>query len=87
MNYLQANGHVHPELQLLPEAHCVCYPNEFTAPENFSVKIPRLFRIYLEYGAKVCGPRAIDRHFKTIYYLVMLDIATLDQRTFRMFFP
>jgi putative hemolysin len=87
MNYLQASGHVHPELQVLPQPHCLCYPDDFVAPENLRVKIPRLFRIYLEYGAKVCGPPAIDRHFKTIDYLVMLDIATLDQRTFRMFFP
>jgi putative hemolysin len=41
----------------------------------------------LEYGAKVCGPPAIDRRFKTIDYFVMLDIAALDQRTFHMFFP
>jgi len=87
MDYLRVNGHVHPELQVLPQPHCLCYPDDFTAPENLRVKIPRLFRIYLEYGAKVCGPPAIDRQFKTIDYLVMLDIATLDQRTFRMFFP
>lgn len=87
MDYLQANGHVHPDVQVLPQPHGVCYPENFAAPENPAVKIPRLFRIYLEYGAKVCGPPAIDRQFKTIDYLVMLDIATLDQRTFRMFFP
>jgi len=33
MDYLQANGHVHPELQVLPQPHCLCYPDEFTAPE------------------------------------------------------
>ena len=87
MNYLQAHGHVHPELQVLPQPHTVCYPDDFVAPEERSVKIPRLFRIYLEHGAKVCGPPAIDRCFKTIDYFVLLDIATLDQRTFRMFFP
>jgi len=87
MDDLQANGHVHPELRVLPQPHCRCYADDFAAPENLAVPIPRLFRIYLEYGAKVCGPPAIDRYFKTIDYLVMLDIATLDQRTFRMFFP
>jgi putative hemolysin len=87
MDYLQAHGHVHPDLQVLPQPDFVCYPDDFVAQRKFAVKIPRLFRIYLEYGAKVCSPPAIDRRFKTIDYLVMLDIAALDQRSFRMFFP
>lgn len=87
MDYLQANGHVHPELQILPQSDFVCYADDLVVQNDLRVKIPRLFRIYLEYGAKVCGPPAIDRRFKTIDYLVVLDIATLDQRTFRMFFP
>jgi putative hemolysin len=87
MDYLQANGRVHPELQVVPQPESACYPDDLIVQTEVSVKIPRLFRIYLEYGAKVCGPPAIDRRFKTIDYLVILDIATLDQRTFRMFFP
>lgn len=87
MDYLQAHGHVHPDLQVQPQPDFVCYPNDLVAQREIAVKIPRLFRIYLEYGAKVCGPPAIDRRFKTIDYLVMLDIAALDQRSFRMFFP
>jgi putative hemolysin len=87
MDYLWANGHVHRDLQVPPQPDFACYQNDLVARQEHDVKIPRLFRIYLEYGAKVCGPPAIDRRFKTIDYLVMLDIATLDQRTFRMFFP
>jgi len=86
MDYLQANGYVHSELQVLPLPVCACYPEDYIAQKTLPVKIPRLFRIYLEYGAKVCGPPTIDRRFKTIDYLVMLDIAALDQPTFRMFF-
>ncbi len=87
MDYLQANGHVHPELQILPQPDFVCYADDLIVQKDLSIKIPRLFRIYLEYGAKACGPPAIDRRFKTIDYLVVLDIATLDERTFRMFLP
>lgn len=87
MDYLQAHGHVHPDFQIFPQPDFVCYPDGFMAQRELAVKIPRLFRIYLNYGAKVCGPPAIDRRFKTIDYLVMLDIAALDQRSFRMFFP
>jgi putative hemolysin len=87
MDYLQAHGHVHSDLQVLPQPDFVCYSDDFVAQRELAVKIPRLFQIYLDYGAKVCGPPAIDRRFKTIDYLVMLDIAALDQRSFRMFFP
>jgi putative hemolysin len=87
MDYLQAHGHVHPDWQIRPQPDFVCYADDLIVREKPSAKIPRLFRIYLEYGAQVCGPPAIDRRFKTIDYLVVLDIATLDQKTFRMFFP
>jgi len=87
MDFLQAHEYVHSELLVLPQPASACYPEDFVAQRESSVKIPRLFRIYLEYGAKVCGPPALDRRFKTIDYFVVLDIAALDQRPFRMFFP
>ena len=40
-------------------------------------KIPRLLMAYLSVGAKICGPPAIDREFKTIDFLTFLDIKTL----------
>jgi putative hemolysin len=40
----------------------------------------------LRYGAKVCGPPAIDRQFKTIDFLVLFDVAEMSERTVRMFF-
>ena len=43
-------------------------------PWPIEVKLPRLFSTYLGIGAKVCSPPAIDRRFKTIDFLVMLDI-------------
>jgi len=41
------------------------------------VKIPKLLRAYLGMGAKICGPPAIDREFKTIDFLTLLDLAAL----------
>ena len=41
------------------------------------VKIPKLLRAYLSLGAKVCGPPALDRQFKTIVFLTLLDLVTL----------
>jgi len=41
------------------------------------VKIPKLLRAYLSVGAKICGPPALDRNFKTIDFLTLLDLEAL----------
>jgi putative hemolysin len=42
-----------------------------------SVNIPKLLRAYLSLGAKICGPPALDRQFKTIDFLTLLDLAAM----------
>jgi len=86
MDHLVAKGHVHPELALRPRPGLECYGPELVADPGFPVKVPKLFRIYLRHGAKVCGPPAIDRQFKTIDYLVVFDVAAMDPRQVRTFF-
>lgn len=41
------------------------------------VTIPELLRACLTVGAKICGPPALDRQFKTIDFLTLLDLETL----------
>ena len=41
------------------------------------VEIPKLLRAYLTLGAKICGPPALDRQFKTIDFLTLLDLEAL----------
>ena len=41
------------------------------------VKVPKLLRAYLTLGAKICGAPALDRQFKTIDFLTMLDLESL----------
>jgi putative hemolysin len=53
--------------------------------ENASDKIPKLLRAYLAVGAKICGPPAIDRQFKTIDFLTLLDLQTLHPGVYRRF--
>jgi putative hemolysin len=60
--------------QPLPEYEC---PLNHLAEEP--VKIPKLLRAYLSVGAKICGPPALDRSFKTIDFLTQLDLATLPR--------
>lgn len=38
---------------------------------------PKLLRAYLGLGAKICGPPAIDREFRTIDFLTLMDCRTL----------
>jgi putative hemolysin len=42
--------------------------------------VPKLLRTYLAIGAKICGPPAIDREFKTIDFLTLLDLESLHPR-------
>ena len=42
------------------------------------VAIPKLLRAYLSLGAKICGPPALDRRFKTIDFLTLMDLETLS---------
>ena len=42
--------------------------------------VPKLLRTYLSIGAKICGPPALDREFKTIDFLTLLDLERLHPR-------
>jgi len=42
------------------------------------LKLPRLLRAYLSIGARICGEPAIDRDFKTIDFLTLLDLEGLS---------
>jgi putative hemolysin len=41
---------------------------------------PRLFRAYLDVSARLCGPPAIDRDFKTIDFLTLIDLHHIPDR-------
>jgi len=59
-------------------------PLEQLAAET--VQIPKLLRAYLTLGAKICGPPALDRQFKTIDFLTLLDLDTLHPLARQRFF-
>jgi putative hemolysin len=42
-------------------------------------KIPKLLRAYLATGAQICGPPAMDRDFRTIDFLTLLDLGRLPR--------
>ena len=85
MDYLVAKGHMHSALKVYPQPGFVCFSDDLATPQNARAKVPRLMRVYLSFGAKICGPPALDRLFKTIDYFAFFDAETLDQRTLAYF--
>ncbi len=86
MAHLARAGQVHPTLLAPPLPALSCSGADPAAVAASEVNIPPLFASYLSLGAKVFGPPAIDRQFKTIDFLVALDIAALDDHSYRFFF-
>jgi putative hemolysin len=64
----------------LPEYEC-----PLTHLSDEPVKIPKLLRAYLSVGAKICGPPALDRSFKTTDFLTLLDLESLPAVVRRRF--
>lgn len=86
--WLQAQGHVHPDLRVEPHPAWTCDPAAGPNPDPEAgrpVEIPPLFGIYLRYGGLVCGPPALDRYFKTVDFFTVLDLARMDEATFNAF--
>ncbi len=50
-----------------------------------NVQAPKLLRAYLTIGAKICSGPAIDRLFKTIDFLTLLDLQGLHPRVAKRF--
>lgn len=87
MELLVRDGNVHPDFSVPPRPGYECkVDDDYVGDRDREVSVPKLFRIYMHYGAKVCGAPAIDRQFKTIDFLVLFDIFEMDSQTRRMFF-
>ena len=66
------------ELRTMPhDSHALPFVE---APGPPAVPAPRLLRTYLELSAKICGPPAIDREFRTIDFLTLLDLEKIPAR-------
>ncbi len=72
-----------PSLRTQPKPDFRCNDNGATAE---APRPPRLFRAYLDNSARLCGPPAIDREFKTIDFLTLMDLQELPGRVRARFF-
>lgn len=75
--YLEQKNVLHPALVTAPQPGYACETDTPVAPGTIG-DVPRLMRVYLNTGALICGPPAIDRAFKTIDFLAFFDAETLD---------
>jgi putative hemolysin len=80
---LERQGSLHPSLRVTPRPGRGCGLLDSPHP---TPKLPSLFQAYLSLGARVLGPPALDRDFKTIDWLVLLDAEELDRFTYQAFF-
>ncbi len=81
--HLEERGKIDPTWRVQPRTGYECVAG--SAPASGRVKVPRLMRTYLQYGARIAGPPAIDRLFKTIDFLAVFDMDGIDARIRRMF--
>jgi putative hemolysin len=66
--------------QSAEELRTVAQPEFFLppAPPKAGSKVPRLLRAYLSVGAHICGTPGLDREFKTIDFLTLLDFEKIS---------
>ena len=48
-----------------------------TPERDATARVPKLLGAYLSLGARICGVPALDREFKTVDFLTILDLASL----------
>jgi putative hemolysin len=83
---LRSENHFHPNFYTPPNPEYICPTESFTNSNNEAAfELPKLFRTYLRFGAKVCSSAAIDREFKTIDFFVIFDFTTMVEKYRRMF--
>ncbi len=84
LEYLRRQGHLHPEIcaRVRPGYEC---PAEGPTAAPDGGQLPALFRIYLHHGARICGPPALDRQFKTVDFLMLFDVLDMPPRMLRNF--
>jgi putative hemolysin len=78
LEYLRQHGHIHPELTLDPRPAFDCHEAEYSTTGWEEVRLPTLFRTYIRYGAMIVGRPALDRAFKTIDFLALMDLEAVD---------
>jgi putative hemolysin len=74
---------IEPPLRTQPKPGHECRSN---GGATEAPRPPRLFRAYLDISGRLCGPPAIDREFKTIDFLTVIDLHRIPDRVRTRYF-
>jgi len=84
--FLRDRGHLHETLVARPRPEWRCFPEGAARGRGPVARgVPPLFAAYLRLGTKIVGEPALDRQFKTIDFLALLDLADLSGQNQRRF--
>jgi putative hemolysin len=86
MELLRREGRMHTTLYAPALPGFECREGDPRGGQLREASIPKLFKTYLRFGARVCSPPAIDRDFKTIDFLVLFDRAEMSEQLRKTFF-
>ncbi|MBO6793364.1 MAG: GNAT family N-acetyltransferase [Balneolaceae bacterium] len=84
-NYLKETGAFHQTITIPVQSEFECLSLTAQSAYNDEVKLPQLFKLYMDLGTKVCSKPALDRTFKTIDYLILLDKESLSEQSKALF--
>lgn len=84
-SYLEENHHMHSKYKVPVQKEFECTSHENLYRYEEEVRLPQLFRLYIDVGVKVCGGPALDKTFKTIDYLILLDKDSLSDQSKALF--
>lgn len=80
--YLRLQAHLAPEQHRTKPVPGFACPLDNVAAQ--APKTPKLLAAYLALGAGICGPPAIDREFRTIDFLTLVDLQSPGMRALQL---
>lgn len=83
---LKENGNLHPKLNLPVREPFATEKPAKRESNHRDDKLPSLFQNYLDVGCSVCGGPAFDSAAASIYFVTLLDLQDISDRTRKMFF-
>src|SRR5258705_11079930 len=85
MRLLERNGQIDPSFNVTTQPGFECVA-EAESLVNQEVRLPKLFQIYIRYGARVWSRTVLERHLKRSDFLVLFDVKAINEQIRKLFF-
>lgn len=83
---LSEDGHLHPHFRVQSQVGFKCFWYKTVGSNRRSAPLRNPIQPYLQMGAKVCGPPAMNRQFRTIDFFTILDLKEVEPRVSSLVF-